>query len=87
MKLREPYWLDDVSPILAQGQQWAVTEFGIENIRGPYHYFIPKEDLPKQLAEGGYMWPYHMSSKNWVLADDFDDIFQRALEIHQRVTA
>ncbi len=46
--------------------QWAVTEYGIENLSGPCRYDIDKSTL------GHPWWSDHMREKNWVVASDFD---------------
>jgi hypothetical protein len=77
---REPTWTTDKT--LYGGSQWAVTEYGIENLSGPYHYHIPKSDLRMRMGHAG-TWVDHMAEKNWVDVDDFRDIYNRALEIHE----
>lgn len=71
-------------PVYHIGKQWAVTGYGIEQIRGsdnkaPY-YHIPACDLGQGMGEGG--WPAHMANKNWVDADDFSAAFEIAKKIH-----
>jgi len=72
----------DVDPIRYRNRQWAVTAYGIENIRGPYHYYIPKSDLKITMGSPGRTWVDHMAEKNWVDVDAFSEAFNRALEIH-----
>jgi hypothetical protein len=45
--------------------QWAVTQFGVENLRGPCNYDIGKA------AVGHPWWSDHMADKNWVNKADF----------------
>ncbi len=71
----------DTDPIRYRNRQWAVTEYGLENVAGPYHYHIPGTDLRIPMGGDG-TWVDHMSAKNWVDIDAFEDAFRRALEIH-----
>lgn len=57
--------------------QWAVTTYGIENLKGPYHYHIVKSDLDKPF------WPSHMAAKNWVDGAAFRECFDKARELHR----
>jgi hypothetical protein len=70
----------EVDPIYYQNRQWAVTRYGIENVAGPYHYYISKADFKKQMGSGEYGWPHHMAGKNWVDQPAFLDAFERACE-------
>jgi len=67
----------EIDPVLYQNQQWSVTEFGIENHRGPYHYYIPWADI-RPTPEGEHGWEQHMAEKNWVDAAAFNDAFRIA---------
>jgi hypothetical protein len=70
----------DTDPIRYRNRQWAVTDYGIENIRGPYHYYIPKSDLKMRMGSPDRTWVDHMAEKNWVDVEAFQDAFQRALK-------
>lgn len=61
------------------GQQWNVTEYGIERRDGNYN--IRAQDVNQPMGPGG--WVEHMSEKNWVDIEDF----KRALEVAKRVFA
>ena len=76
----------DTDPIKYRNRQWAVTEYGLENIAGPYHYYIPCTDLHIRMGADG-TWVNHMSAKNWVDIDAFNEAFQRALEIFGKASA
>jgi len=52
--------------------QWAVTQFGLENLSGPCDYDISKAAL------GHPWWSDHMREKNWVNGADFDAALQFA---------
>ena len=65
-----------------QNRQWAVTDYGIENVRGPYHYYIAKADLKIPMGSPDRTWIDHMASKNWVDVGAFREAFSMALEIH-----
>lgn len=60
----------EISRVIFEQGQWAVTEFGIENTFGPYHYALSWSDISQDIAPGK-TWVDHMAQKNWVLADDF----------------
>jgi hypothetical protein len=71
--------VEATAPIYHVGNQWAVTGYGIEEVRSgsghrPY-YHIAKRDLSK-------MWPRHMAEKNWVDAADFNRAFIVAVAAH-----
>jgi hypothetical protein len=70
---RQGDWETD--PVLWRNAQWAVTEYGIENVAGPYHYYIPGPNFEE-------WWPDHMSEKNWVDQGMFKDCYDRAARIH-----
>lgn len=72
----------ETDPIIWRSLQWAVTDHGIENVRGPYHYHIAKGDLKITMGTPGRTWVHHMASKNWVDAELFEEAYERALEIH-----
>ena len=56
--------------VLFEQGQWAVTEFGIENMFGPYHYALSWSDISQDVA-WNLTWVEHMAQKNWVIANDF----------------
>ena len=60
----------EISRVLFEQGQWAVTEFGVENTFGPYHYALSWSDISQDIAPGK-TWVDHMTQKNWVLSDDF----------------
>jgi hypothetical protein len=67
------------NPVYHVGKQWAVTGYGIEELRSyaghrPY-YHIAKRDLSG-------MWPRHMAEKNWVDSADFNRAFTVAIQVH-----
>ena len=75
---RKVYWV---------GEQWCVTDFGVETIR-EHEYYINAEELGR-LTEGGRDGEpmaevyRHVSSKTWVNHDDFAAAFALALTIHE----
>lgn len=78
--MKPMFWEDGLSRIIWKNDQWAVTDFGLENIAGPYHYFIKRHTL-KQLD-----WPKHMMGKNWVIDDLFVEAYEKALQTHKEAT-
>lgn len=72
-------WRDHGEPlayiIYATGQ-WAVTEFGIENVRGPCLYSIAWNDLIPSRN-----WVDHMGCKNWVHMPSFEAVYKTAMEM------
>jgi len=61
---------EQLSPVLWQGEQWAVTDYGIENRDGTYHVdakWFFKND------QGKHNWFMHMRDKSWCDMDDFED--------------
>lgn len=75
---REPRW--QVGHAMYRNRQWAVTDYGIENICGPYHYCIAKSDLSAKMGSHR-TWIDHMSEKTWVDTEAFEAAFNRAREI------
>ncbi len=71
---------DELSPILWQGRQWAVTEYGIERRDGTY--VIEKSRLDESRADGAVDWLAHMGEKTWVDAEDFATAYFVALTLH-----
>ena len=70
----------DTDRVMFQNRQWAVTEFGLENIAGPYHYWISKADLFISMGTPDRTWRDHMKSKNWVDEDQFNEAYDRAVK-------
>jgi hypothetical protein len=64
----------ETSPVVWANSQWAVTEYGIENVAGPYHYYIDKERIFL-----GDHWLMHMDGKNWVILPLFAEAYVRAV--------
>ena len=67
-----------------RGSQWAVTDYGIEQISDhegntPY-YHIGIDQLDQAMGEDG--WVGHMSEKNWVDIPDFRRAYDIARKIH-----
>jgi hypothetical protein len=73
----------ETDPVLFRNRQWAVTEYGIENVAGPYHYYISKDQLPWTMGAEDRNWCHHMSEKTWVDDAAFDEVFEKAIEIHR----
>lgn len=71
--------------VLFKNRQWAVTEFGIENITGPEHYYIKKDLLPSA-GEDDRTLCQHMAGKSWVDDAAFEEAFDKAIEIHNRTS-
>lgn len=77
--------VDASVPVYYVGKQWAVTRYGIEQIRDdadpirPY-YHIQANALGQPMGEGG--WPGHMANKTWVDVVDFIRAFEIAKEVH-----
>jgi hypothetical protein len=67
--------------VLWRNAQWAVTTYGIENVSGPYHYFIEKARLGQSMGVRRD-WRDHMAEKTWVIERLFDECFKKAVEIH-----
>jgi hypothetical protein len=64
----------ETSPVIWANEQWAVTEYGMENVAGPYHYYINKD----QIRLGDH-WLSHMDGKNWVILPHFAEAHERAV--------
>lgn len=60
--------------------QWAVTDFGIENVAGPYHYFIPFREIGVSID-----WLDHMAGKNWVDIEEFEDAYDYAVDLKRKI--
>lgn len=60
----------NLSPVLWQGKQWAVTEYGLEKRDGTYH--VDSEWFFKN-DKDDYSWFMHMRNKSWCDMDDFED--------------
>ena len=61
--------------ILWQGNQWCVTEYGIEKRDGTYS--IESKRIYEEI-NGNYFWPMHLSMKDWFEYDDFMNCFDVA---------
>lgn len=70
----------ELDPVLYETRQWSVTEFGIENHRGPWHYYIPWADI-RPTPKGAHGWEQHMAEKTWVDTASFNDAFRMALKM------
>lgn len=73
------------APVYYIGSQWAVTGYGIEEVRSgarhnPY-YHIGADSLDLNVGPRG--WLGHMSDKTWVDIDDFRRAFEVAMKVHQ----
>jgi hypothetical protein len=64
----------ELDPIRFCNKQWAVTDYGIENVAGPYHYALPKKTLRGNL--------HHVGEKLWVDRQMFAEAYAKALEMH-----
>lgn len=75
---------ESLHPVLWQGEQWAVTEYGIERRDG--RYAISADRLLK-LRPGTtlYDWPLHMREKEWVDMEDFQRAFAAGCLLHHGV--
>jgi hypothetical protein len=69
---------DKLARIIWQGEQWAVTAYGIECRDG--RYTITKHRLWEN--EGHHGWIEHMSSKGWVDLVDFAEALRIARGRH-----
>lgn len=71
-------------PIYFKNKQWAVTGYGIEELKsGEGAYRIEADGLVKRrLGEECYDWPLHMASKRWVDVEAFLEAFDKALYVH-----
>lgn len=79
----QAFW--ETGEVLWCNAQWAVTTYGIENVRGPYHYFIEAFLISDLRARGhGGDWRNHMAEKNWVDVQMFEECFEHALRIHAK---
>ncbi|WP_414461780.1 hypothetical protein [Hyphomicrobium sp. DY-1] len=70
------YW--EIDRVIYKNRQWAVTSYGVENIAGPYHYFIEIERLDED------DWIEHMQGKKWVDIVEFSIVLGKAREIHRK---
>lgn len=75
------HWKTD--RVFWRNAQWAVTSYGIENVRGPCHYFIEKRALRMSMGDRRD-WRDHMAEKNWVISELFNECFAQALRIHAK---
>lgn len=77
-KFAKATWQTDA--IHYRNSQWAVTSFGIENIAGPYHYYIPFREIGSSID-----WVNHMAGKNWVEIDEFEDAYDYAIDLKRKI--
>lgn len=68
-------------PVLWQGEQWAVTTYGLECRDGTY---VIEASRLYQDEDRGYGWSKHMAEKSWVLMDDFDEALEIARVLFPR---
>lgn len=66
---------EELHPVLWQGRQWAVTEYGIEARDGTYA--ISARRLHED-ERRGWSWHQQMEEKEWVDLADFDTAFEIA---------
>lgn len=71
-------------PILWQGEQWAVTEYGIECRNGTYAIAAHRL-LEIRWGTTQYDWPLHMREKPWVDMADFQRAFAAGCLLHHGV--
>lgn len=72
----EPHWATD--RVLWRNSQWAVTDYGIENVAGPYHYAIEAIAIT-----AAHRWPDHMAGKWWVDRLAFEECYAQAVSLLQ----
>lgn len=70
--------------VLWRGEQWAVTEYGIECRNGTYAIKSARL-MQKRYGTDRYDWPIHMAEKGWVDTDDFERVFAVACLMHHDV--
>jgi hypothetical protein len=77
---------EPLAEIWWQGQQWAVTAYGVEARDGTYA--IAKDRLKEHLEDPRpYSWIAHLGGKRWVDIDDFASAYFVAIAMHgQRLT-
>lgn len=76
---------EGLHPVLWQGEQWAVTEYGIECRDGTYAIDASRL-LKKRIGTNQYDWPLHMAEKVWVDLDDFQRAFAVGCLLHHGVS-
>jgi hypothetical protein len=65
-------------PMIWRGKQWAVTEFGIENLDGTY--VIEAKRLHENIDR--HSWLAHMGEKTWVDTEDFATAWLVAIAVY-----
>lgn len=76
---------NDLSPVLWEGRQWAVTTYGLETISEPYHYYLTPLSLnDKRTTPRGEVFdnPLHMVEKEWLDVEDYLTAWLAALALH-----
>jgi hypothetical protein len=69
-----------VSPIVKRFGQWCVTSYGLENLCISY----PIERTRLWQGDAAYSWETHMSSKPWVVPEDFEAAISEARRYHAK---
>jgi hypothetical protein len=64
----------ELDPIHFYNKQWAVTDYGIENVAGPYHCGLPKE----MLHTNALALLEHVGKKRWVDPGMFAQVYAKA---------
>lgn len=78
---------EPLDPVLWQGSQWAVTEYGLEKRDGCYHvaaadlWLFARADSAQEVF---VHWWKHLSGKCWCDADDVDSALQAMLVLFDR---
>jgi len=81
---------EPLHPILWQGKQWAVTDYGLECRDGTYHVaanaFWYSCNLTGEITADQVFvsWWKHLSGKNWCDKDDVDNALQAMLVLFNR---
>lgn len=75
---------EQLDPVISATGQWAITEYGVENVRGPYLYSIPWADIRTQPKT--FDWTEHMAEKNWVHVPSFEAVYAKAVEMKRTLT-
>lgn len=76
----------ELHPVLWHGEQWAVTEYGIECRDGTYAIAADRL-LKKRIGTNQYDWPLHLREKVWVDMSDFQKSFAVGCWVHHGVPA
>ncbi len=69
---------EQLAEVWWRGNQWAVTEHGLERLDGTYA--INKAQLLEKIDE--HPWPVHMSRKTWCDQDDFATAWMVSILLH-----